>query len=133
MNALASQLTQVLLNASDVQVGVEKVIVIPQGTNILWFPAKYVVNGNLLSNPPGNVLGIRINSPSAPVLPWGVDGDSVMVYIGQVNVIFVQLLAGDSQPYGLLCAAEAGIGYSHATPIAGGVAAAPSFGANFGR
>jgi hypothetical protein len=112
--------------------GVERHIKLPGLASALWMPPSFVVAGQIIANPPTMVFGVRINLPSAPMLPWGLQGNNVSSFTGPVEELFVTLLSGTAALVTLLSARGIGIGYSNGLTAAGTPATSPSFGTGAG-
>jgi hypothetical protein len=107
--------------------GVEKRIELAGLVSALWLPPTWVDETyNINANPAATIIGIRINLQSAPMLPWGLQGNNVSSFTGPVERIFVTLLSGAAAAFTFLAARGIGIGYSGALTAAGTPSTSPS-------
>jgi hypothetical protein len=94
---------------------------------LLALPPNYVIAGVLQQNPTGIVLGIRINSASAPQLAWGLTGNLLAAFTGPVEEIYVQLLSGAPANVAMLAGRGFGLSYSGGMTAAGTPSTSPTF------
>ncbi len=111
---------------SQLALGAQIAIQLPALLSALWMPPTYVVAGQVVANPATQIIGVRINLESAPMLPWGLQGNNISSFSGPVERIFVELLQGAGSDVVLMGARGIGIGYSDALTAAGTPSSSPS-------